>query len=35
MLVAKQHQNTNLVEITVDQAIKENIHMDVEIEEDE
>ena len=35
MLVAKQHQNTNLAEITVDQAIKENIHMDVEIEEDE
>ena len=35
MLVAKQHQNTSLVQITVDQAIKENIHMDVIIEEDD
>ena len=34
MLVANQHQHTNLANITVDQAIKDNIHMDVVIEED-
>ena len=34
MLVANQHQHTNLANITVDQAIKDNIHMDVIIEED-
>ena len=28
MLVAEDHQQTNLVNITVDQAIRENIHMD-------
>lgn len=33
MLVANQHQHTNLAQITVDQAIRENIHMDVIIEE--
>ena len=33
MLVAEDHQQTNLVNITVDQAIRENIHMDVVIEE--
>ncbi len=34
MLVANQHQHTNLAQITVDQAIRENIHMDVVVEED-
>mgnify|MGYP000140462473 CR=1 FL=1 len=34
MLVADKHQHTNLANITVDQAIKNNIHMDVVIEED-
>ena len=34
MLVAKEHQHSNLAQITVDQAIRENIHMDVIIEED-
>lgn len=34
MLVANQHQHSNLAQITVDQAIRENIHMDVVIEED-
>lgn len=33
MLVADKHQHTNLANITVDQAIKNNIHMDVVIEE--
>lgn len=34
MLVAEEHQHTNLTQITVDQAIRENIHMDVVVEED-
>ena len=34
MLVAHQHQQANLAQITVDQAIRENIHMDVVVEED-
>ena len=34
MLVAEDHQQTNLSQITVDQAIRENIHMDVQIEEE-
>lgn len=34
MLVAEDHQQTNLSRITVDEAIRENIHMDVVIEED-
>ncbi len=34
MLVANKHQHTNLAQITVDQAIRDNIHMDVVIEED-
>ena len=34
MLVANQHQHTNLANITVDQAIRDNIHMDVVLEED-
>lgn len=34
MLVANQHQHSNLAQITVDQAIRENIHMDVIVEED-
>ena len=33
MLVAEDHQQTNLSQITVDQAIRDNIHMDVVIEE--
>lgn len=33
MLVAEDHMQTNLTQITVDQAIRENIHMDVVIEE--
>lgn len=32
-LIAHQHQNMGLYDITVDQAIKENIHMDVIVEE--
>ena len=35
MLVAKEHQHSNLAQITVEQAIRDNIHMDVVIEEDE
>ncbi len=31
MLVAEDHQQTNLSQITVDQAIRDNIHMDVVI----
>ena len=34
MLVAEDHQQTNLARITVDEAIRENIHMDVVVEED-
>jgi DNA polymerase-3 subunit gamma/tau len=34
MLVANEHQHTNLAAVTVDQAIRENIHMDVVVEED-
>lgn len=34
MLVAEDHHHTNLAQITVDQAIRENIHMDVVVEED-
>lgn len=34
MLVANQHQHSNLAQITVDQAIRENIHMDVIVEEE-
>lgn len=34
MLVAEDHQQTNLTQITVDQAIRQNIHMDVQIEEE-
>lgn len=34
MLVAEDHQQTNLSQITVDQVIRDNIHMDVVIEED-
>lgn len=34
MLVANQHQHTNLAQVTVDQAIRENIHMDVVIEDE-
>lgn len=34
MLVAEEHQHGNLAQITVDQAIRENIHMDVVVEED-
>ena len=34
MLMADQHQHTNLAQITVDQAIRENIHMDVVVEEE-
>jgi DNA polymerase-3 subunit gamma/tau len=33
MLVANQHQHTNLTRVTVDQALRENVHMDVVIEE--
>lgn len=35
MLVAEEHQQTNLTQITVDDAIRENIHMDVVIEDEE
>ena len=34
MVVAKEHNHTNLAQITVDQALRENIHMDVVVEED-
>ncbi len=34
MLVAEDHQQTNLASITVDEAIRENIHMDVVVEEE-
>ncbi|MDY4692779.1 MAG: DNA polymerase III subunit gamma/tau [Blautia sp.] len=34
MLTADSAQNVNLSQITVDQAIRENIHMDVVVEED-
>ena len=34
MLVAKEHHLTNLAQVTVDQAIRENIRMDVVIEEE-
>ena len=34
MLIANEHQHTNLAQITVEQAIHENIHMDVVVEED-
>ena len=34
MLVANKHQHTNLAQITVDDALRENIHMDVVVEED-
>ena len=34
MLVADQNKHTNLADITVDEAIRNNIHMDVVIEED-
>lgn len=34
MLVAEEHQHSNLAQITVDQALRENIHMDIVIEED-
>ena len=34
MLVAREHNQTNLAQVTVDQAIRENIHMDVVVEED-
>lgn len=33
MLVVDQHQQNNLTQITVDQAIRENIHMDIVVEE--
>ena len=33
-LVSNQHHQTSLSQITVDQAIRENIHMDVVVEED-
>ncbi len=29
MLVANKHQHTNLAQITVDDALRENIHMDM------
>ena len=34
MLVANKHQHTNLAQITVDDALRENIHMDLVVEED-
>ena len=34
MVVATEHHHTNLAQVTVDQAIRENIHMDVVVEED-
>ena len=32
MVVAKEHTHTNLAKVTVDQALRENIHMDVVVE---
>ena len=34
MLVAKDHQQGNLAQITVDEAMRENIHMDIVVEEE-
>lgn len=34
MLVAEEHQQPNLAQITVDEAIRENIHMDIVVEEE-
>ena len=34
MLVANKHQHTNLAQITGDDALRENIHMDLVVEED-
>ena len=34
MLVAEDHQQTNLAQVTVEQAIRQNIHMDVVVEEE-
>ena len=34
MLVAEDHQQTNLTHVTVDQAIRDTIHMDIVVEED-
>ena len=34
MIVADQHQHTNLSQITVDEAIRQNIHMDIVVEEE-
>jgi DNA polymerase-3 subunit gamma/tau len=34
MLMANRHQHTNLSQITVDEAIRNNIHMDVVVEEE-
>ena len=34
MLVAEDHQQTNLTRVTVDQAIRDNIHMDIVVEEE-
>ena len=34
MLVNDQHQYTNLTAVTVDQALKENIHMDIVVEDE-
>ncbi|HBB46181.1 MAG TPA: DNA polymerase III subunit gamma/tau [Blautia sp.] len=34
MLVVNKHQHTNLAQITVDDALRENIHMDIVVEED-
>ena len=34
LLVANNHSYTNLSKVTVDEAIRQNIHMDVVIEED-
>lgn len=34
MLVAAEHQHASLNQVTVDQAMRENIHMDIVVEED-
>ena len=34
LLYEKEHNHTNLAKVTVDQALRENIHMDVVVEED-
>ena len=34
MLVANKHQHTNLAQITVDDALREHIPMDIVVEED-